>query len=380
MSEDEPVFTRKHKALLRRAGSFKRMQSLPQRVDHWFHSDSELHSSWDRFAAAHRESSPVFSPSPAAPLLEADHAARIIHEKFCDLFESQLTEYLAGLNVGMEEFQEAFRISKDEEQRDGECFYRWPEVVEFDVFLSLMRGGSEALLSHIDKLVEEARLDFRRRVTFFPLIIRWSPPSFTDVDEALDAAMKKAGVTHGLAKPQLKELVRWRAKLSSKTLVGGMYTDPPRDEEAWARFLAFKTSRLGPIALEGVIDALQEHAKCQNSSAENNERRELLSCFDALDSLHQGCVSMTLLTSAVLKSGVVPEKAVKKATASLLAKRRQLRADDRKSADADDNPRLTMLEAIEALENLLRPADGVDASQLLCARLQKVAETARDRM
>ena len=378
MSDNEEVtFKRKHKALLRRAGSFKRMQSLPQRVDHWFNSDPALHASWGEFAAKHRDASPMFSLESSA-FIEADHTSRLIHEQFCDAFEASLSSYLSGLEVTMDQFQEAFRISREEEQRDGECFYRWPEVVEFPVFLHLMRGGPKALLAQIQKLSDDARLDFRRRVTFFPLIVQWSPESLDVVDAALDEAMKSEGVSHGLSKAQLKEMVRWRAKLTAKTVVGGVYTPPQRNEEAWARYLAFKTSQLGPIALEGVIEALQRRVTTGGAaSSDTTERQELLKCFNALDELHFGSVATTHLTTAVLKSGVVPEKSVKKVIACFLAKRNQSTQDGK---PCEDSERLPLVLALDLLRDLLYPATGDDASQLFCARLRRVAEVAEDRM
>ena len=361
------------------------MQSVPDRVDHWFHHDLSLHQKWDEFATAHRDQSPVFQKKQDGPLLEADHHARTVHEAFCDLFETELSTFVEGLGVSMDQFQEAFRLSREEEERDGSNFYRWTEVVEFDVFLHLMVGGSQALLERVNELSSDARLEHRRKTTLFPLIVKWAPASFVEMDRVVRQVLKDLSLDLALSKAQRKELLRWSGKLSAEVIgSGGVYGPPPRDEAAWSNYLSFMTSRLGPIALDQLIDAITEHAESQPApqAEPRSSRAALLECFASLDAFHKGKIELAATCDVITKAGVVPAKAMKRLELKWRSQLTQKRRDQQavgSTPDDGDGFVMEMLQALDFLEECLRPTSGDDADALMVARLDKVSQTAQDR-
>jgi hypothetical protein len=401
MSDNEgETFTRKHKTLLRRESSFRRMQNIPQRVDEWFHADDALHRSWDAFVAKHRASSATFTPpeNNNGTLIEADHKARQVHEEFCETFEAALAQFLDTQKVSMDQFQEAFRISRDEEARDGQHFYRWPDVVEFEVFLTLMRGGSSTLIKHIDELADTARQDHRRRSSFFPLLVETTPPTFATLDEAAANAIKLSGAALNMSRPQLKELTRWKLKLASKTLnANGVYDQPPRDEVEWSRYLAFLTSRMTDKAFEAFLTQLREQLPASERIEAGDdvvavERSALLRCFHGLDDLNRGWIDLGHTCTMIAKADVVPDRALKRATLKwrhIIDQRSRQAAvlpaagepsEAAECSEADETSvRLQMLDALDFLKEVLSTASGPASAGSLVERLDRVTSTVRDR-
>jgi hypothetical protein len=386
--EPQPPFTRRHKQLLRRESSFRKLESVPARVDDWFHTDAAVHGAWEAFVAANRGKSPLFSRdvNDATTMLEADHVSRQVHEAFCELFEAQLAAFLGAQKVSMDEFQEAFRLSRDEESRDGTCFYRWPDVVEFEVFLTLMRGGPAALLKRIDDLTDHARQEHRKKVALFPLILQLQPASFAALDEAIQAALTASNVSLNLTKVQLKELARWKVKLVGKKLnADGVFADPPPDEQEWARYLAFLTSHMDAASFDRFVATTTKPVDAASSGAPNTDRQLVLKCFGALDAHHRGWLELSWLASIVAKADVANERALKRSIARWNHVIRQQSLDMKATGTTDQADesalpgRLSMLQVLEFLEELLLPKDGADRSTLYHARLQKLAEVARDR-
>jgi hypothetical protein len=376
---DAPVPKRRHKQLVRRGDSFRKLGGISASVNDWFMKDAALHAKLAKFALANLQGSPSF----AAPTEEGEHAngggvggskehdlaATKIHETFCVLFEEELEHFLSTKNVTMDQFQEMYKLEAEEEKRTGQHFYRWMEIVEFETFLVLMRAtaksgsgqeGVLALLRKVEEFAEEAKREYRKQSALRPLLIKWCPADFNVIANTLTTISKT--IPHGLDKATAKSLINWKVKLTTKVMMNGTYQDPPRDEDAWSRYLAVYTSRMDDITFSRFIAATEEQislgAQKQEESDALKTRRVVWECFDACDETHSGHVDLHFLVKFLDKTGLLKEKDRKKL---ILKWAGQLMPKEKKP---DEVPILLSLEDFQkVLESTLNPAASGDQAQ-----------------
>eukprot|EP01006_Ploeotia_vitrea_P036715 TRINITY_DN66045_c9_g1_i1.p1 TRINITY_DN66045_c9_g1~~TRINITY_DN66045_c9_g1_i1.p1 ORF type:complete len:433 (+),score=41.92 TRINITY_DN66045_c9_g1_i1:80-1378(+) len=147
----------------RRLNSFMRMDNIMDQVDHWFFSSEDLARKMNYFANRHvrdfleldedeyapevdekgRKGTYLFSPDDPDERRENNrrrgHPRREVNMKFQELFEIELEDFIKSKRVGLEQFQEVFQMSQEEEVRDGQRFFRWIDAADYHVFLKMMQ-------------------------------------------------------------------------------------------------------------------------------------------------------------------------------------------------------------------------------------------------
>ena len=329
--DDLPV-KRRHKQLIRRSSSFKKFTSISGTVNTWFFDNDALHAKLRAFAEQNYKKSSAFAPvsksngdTPSGGVggrSELDIHSKAIHEEFCVMFEEELEKFLGSKNVTMDEFQETFKIENEEERRDGAHFYRWMEIVEFEVFLELMRGtaaangsgeaGLKALHQKVEALSEEAKEAYRKRSTIRPLLIRWCPPNFNVIANVLQSTQKS--IPHHLDKATLKSMLTWKTKLTAKVMDDGVYRDPLPDEDAWTRYLALYTSKMSDKEFCNFVAEVEGHiaASEEGASDQAKNRQICWQCFAACDPVHEGVVDLNAIVKLMEKAKLFSSEKEKK--------------------------------------------------------------------
>lgn len=381
--EGNEKFPRKHGAV-RRASEFDRFSQISVAVDEWFHQGvpplrlsaqkplqtsfptiATHHREWARFHEENRTRSRLFFQSENfdekahTSLLEGDIEAKILHEEFCQLFEVQIQQYFLDVaNLTQEEFAAVLKLSNDEEQRRGQHFYRWMDILDFEVFVEFMKttdDGTKPLSPALPHCVErllltireremKAQIAWRKRTSIFPILIRWAPTTFAQVaDTVRDAALLSAGITWVGSPPSLslinvptstiKELAKWRLKLERPVLTpSGLYAPPPPNEVEWCAYIGHLCESFSWNQFERFSQILNETVNgfiandesllvnvgmvaLQQDSVDVQQikqrlrcaalRRAELECFTEFDDLKKGSVQLSKLVHFVAKAGLL---------------------------------------------------------------------------
>lgn len=306
---------------LKRQGSFNRLQLVPQQVEEWFRTNSQLHSAMEAFAKYHCNASaafrkPIDTHSNMSPREtshegeELDHCVFELLKQFTsEAVETQLSTFRDERRLTDTEFDAVIQLSMDEE---GETrnFFRWTEVSTMPAFLVLMRTAFKtycdtsqdkevaddshpavgALLQYIDHRSMEERNQFRRKTRLRPLLTKWCPSSFVEILDLISASATEFPPSLEMA--QKKNLARWRLKLTAKAVgPGGFEISPPRNEEEWLQYLERYCESMPDSTFESFMAFAEAFLGGRPEEGEElKDRRASWLCFQQLDPLHTGTV------------------------------------------------------------------------------------------
>lgn len=223
------------------------------------------------------------------------HETQALFVRFSGVFEAQLEgSFLANVrssgssgSTTPEQFMATMQLHAAEEESEGTHFDRWVEVTELDVFIEYCRAFftfeayfgrppvalkdaahpvSKFLLFVVDDISSEARYQHLRRSVLQPMLIQWSPHSFTnELCPALEAFLAYTNQKR-VNKTRLKQLLRWKLVLSTKVLgPGGTMQEIVISEDTFTRYTMLFCDAYG-VAVTG----------CDGSGSSDRDGEEAL--------------------------------------------------------------------------------------------------------
>lgn len=298
--------------MIRRLGSFARMDSLMDQVDHWFFTNVALAGKLDQFIHSHAldfiedeegvemntqgvAGTYVFSADEedefAEDMRRRAHTRKMVHTKFLDLFEKELEAFIRSKRVTLDQFQNVFKISQEEEVREGRIF-RWIDVTDYLLFLHTMqttfkntKNGdttfrpSRDLRDQVLQRMEQARFNLRRIKQIRPLLDKWDLDDFTTLVKVLQLSVFP--VCRKLkSQDERKFMARWRIKLTQQQRES---MERKTSREVMTDYLCRYTEEHDESEFDKAIAYLNNYVDSMKLDERGQRRRLVWALFSAMD-------------------------------------------------------------------------------------------------
>eukprot|EP00668_Euglena_longa_P046089 GGOE01061773.1.p1 GENE.GGOE01061773.1~~GGOE01061773.1.p1 ORF type:complete len:412 (+),score=127.23 GGOE01061773.1:77-1237(+) len=307
---------------MRRFSCFERMDTIMDAVDNWVFTDPQLADLVDSFVEAHclefqadeggievnnngESGFFVFSPDDPDGAAGEDqrrrgHRRKEIQNQFNSLFEEELEKFILSKKLTLEQFQQIFHISQEEELRYGRNFYRWIDITEYPIFLSIMQTAFEKRTHHAGSCLAtpmehlrgriatrsaEARQALRRRKQIRPLLDKWAVDDFGELLKVLEHP--ECSITGTNTKHERKFLARWKVKLLQDQRERGNKTD----RDVMTQFVSQFAEEHSDEAFDRLITFLHSHVDQLPLDENRRRRRAAWQLFVELDRGFTGYVS-----------------------------------------------------------------------------------------